>query len=101
MANWTEIVAAVPSPVWGVFLGLGITFFGVGRQLRHDARERDRERLMQLRRDVYLEAADGMAGTAEQFFRLANAEIPLSQLSTLQELPGWLNKVYTVGSLDT
>jgi predicted nucleic acid-binding Zn-ribbon protein len=99
--SWVDLLAAIPATVWGVLIGSLLTFLGVGRQLRHDARQRDRERQMHWRRDVYLEAAEGVAGTSDQFFRLANAEIPLSQFATTPSKPGWLNKILTVASLDT
>jgi hypothetical protein len=95
-----DLFVAIPASVWGVLVGSLITFIGVGRQLRHDARQRDRERQMQLKRDVYLEAAEGIAGSIEYYFALANADIPLIQLSQPKK-QAWLNKVYTVASMDT
>jgi hypothetical protein len=99
--TWINALATIPAAVWGVLLGSLITFIGVGRQLGHDSRERDRERQMQLKRGVYLDAAEGIAGSTDQFLRFANLDVPLGQAALPTTKPGWLNKVYVVGNIET
>ena len=64
LALWVTIIVAVLSPI--------ITLISVGRsnaasrknlkdQLAHDADQRDRERKMSLRREVYLQTAEALA----------------------------------------
>lgn len=102
--DFIEIVGAVPEGIWGVLLGsllaFGGTFVATRQQLRHDAEQRERERKMQLRREVFLESADGVAGNAEYFMKFANVDLPISELTPSNAKPGWLNKLYTVASLD-
>jgi hypothetical protein len=101
--NVVDLLRAIPEGIWGVILGsllaFGGTFVATRRQLRHDAQQRALDRKMQLRREVFLEAAEGVAGT-DYFVKLANADLPPAELSMSTSKPGWLNKLYTVGSLD-
>ena len=96
-----DFIAAIPDGIWGVIVGSLLTFIGVGRQLRHDSKQRERERQMQLRRDVYLEAAEGVAGSIDYYFRFINPDLPIDATSPGARFPGWLNKIYMVGSLET
>jgi predicted nucleic acid-binding Zn-ribbon protein len=102
----TSLVRSIPDGIWGVIVGsvlaFGGTFIATWRQLRHDAEQRERDRKMQLRRDVFFAAADGVAVGSDYFMKLANAEAPLTDLTTSSSPPsGWLNKLYTVASLET
>src|SRR4028118_834257 len=57
---------------------------------------------MQLRRDVFLEAAEGLSGSQQFFFRFANTAIPFNQIGDVQSSkPGWLNKLHMVATIDT
>jgi hypothetical protein len=98
--GFVEFFRAIPEGIWGVIVGSLLTFVGVGRQLHHDSWQRDRDRAMQLRRDVFLEAADGAAGTTTYFVQLANINVPMDQLNAAGSKQGWLNKIYTVASLE-
>jgi hypothetical protein len=75
LALWVTIIVAVLSPI--------ITLISVGRsngasrknlkdQLAHDADQRDRERKMSLRREVYLQAAEALAHANTLIGRLSN-----------------------------
>lgn len=71
-------------------------------QNRHDAKQRERERLMGLRRDVYLEAAEGIAGAPLYMVGFANADVPIESLEPLlNSKPGWQTKLHAVASLET
>lgn len=100
-----DVVRSVPEAIWGVLLGsilaFGGTFLATRLQLAHDARQRERDRKMALRRDIFLEAADAVAGTTDYFFKFANIDLPMSELSLSVPKPGWLNKLYTVASIET
>ena len=56
---------------------------------------------MQLRRDVFLEAAEGLAGAIEQLFQNARTDVPLGSPPAQKGRPGWLFKIYLVGKTDT
>ena len=98
------LIRSIPEGIWGVIIGsvlaFGATYVATRRQLRHDASQRERDRLMQLRREVFLEAAEGVAGSGEYFVKLANADLPVSDITAANPKPGWLNKLYTVASVE-
>jgi hypothetical protein len=98
-----ETLRSVPEGIWGVIIGSVLAFTGTyaatRAQLRHDAAQRELDRKMQLRKEVFLEAAEGVAGT-EYFTRLANTEIPLTDVSAPPGKAGWLNKLQTVASAE-
>lgn len=100
-----DFVRAIPEGLWGVLLGsllaFGATYVATRRQLLHDAEQRERDRKMSLRRDVFLEVADGLAGTTDYFFKFANADVPLVELGASTQKYGWLNKLYVIASLET
>ncbi|HUW19648.1 MAG TPA: hypothetical protein VMW16_10130 [Sedimentisphaerales bacterium] len=65
MSWFAGFVASIPNVVWaaivgacGVIVGAMIAWISVCLQLRHDAREREKEREMSLRQEVYLFAAE-------------------------------------------
>ena len=103
--NIADLLRSVPETIWGVLLGailaFGATFVATRLQLTHDAKQRERERRMSLRRDIFLEAADAVAGTTDYFFQFANIEVPMRELTISTSKPGWINKLYIVASLDT
>lgn len=98
------MLSQIPDGIWGVLIGsalaLGGTYVATRAQLRHDERQRERDRKMQFRREVFLEAAEGVSGT-EQFMKLANPDLPLNEMSASSTRPGWLNKLYMVASLES
>jgi hypothetical protein len=103
--NIADLLRSVPETIWGVLLGavlaFGATFVATRLQLAHDAKQRERERRMSLRRDIFLEAADAVAGTTDYFFKFANVEVPMRELTISTSKPGWINKLYMVASLET
>ena len=67
-----EYVKAIPEYIWillGVFIAGVLTWVGIFLQLRHDSKEREKERKMSLRRNVYLSAAEKIG---QQLFYLSN-----------------------------
>src|SRR5688500_4484802 len=96
----SEFAQAIPPAIWAGIIGALLTLLGVNMQLRYNSRERERDRQMQLRRDVYLEAAEGLAASTDFLFRFTNISIPLAQLGESRVKTTWANKVYTVASID-
>jgi hypothetical protein len=71
-------------------------------RLTHDAMQRDREREMALRREVYFRAAEAMAQAQEYLSGFASSEIaPQRQDAMIRGVGADLNKVHIVGSLPT
>lgn len=108
-----QLLNAVPSAVYAATTASTITLFGLWLQNRgesrrnserldHDAGQRDREREMTLRREVYLKAAEAMAHAQEYLAGLANAEVsPQQHEAMIKGVGADLNKVHIVGSMPT
>jgi hypothetical protein len=98
-----EALRAIPEGIWGVIIGSVLAFTGTFAatwlQLRHDAAQRELDRKMQLRKEVFLEAAEGVAST-DYFMNLANTEIPVNEITAPSGKSGWLNKLQTVASAE-
>lgn len=91
------IETLIPAAI-GALFALG----GVWLQNRHDARQRERERKMTMRRDVYLAAAEGLSGFQQYLASFANPDADIgNSTSVLTASPGWQNKVHVVASLPT
>lgn len=56
---------------------------------------------MQLRRDVYLEAAEGLAALLEYLQQTARTDVPFGKAEASLVRQGWLFKTYLVASTDT
>jgi hypothetical protein len=91
----------MPESIWGVIVGSLLTLLGVRLQLQSEARHRERDRKMQLRRDVFLQALEGVAGTQQFFFRFANPAIAVDKIDTSSGNAGWLNKLHAVATFET
>lgn len=89
MAAW---LASIPDVVWAALLASLLTLSGVllanrssrmrqVAELRHDAGQRNREREMALRRDVYLGAAGAISRAQSTLMRLADLNVTDQELS--------------------
>jgi hypothetical protein len=69
----TDVLAGIPESIWGIIVGALLTLIPVivsnrhsrkqqAQQLQFESTERQRERRVNLRRDVYLPAADAIVG---------------------------------------
>jgi hypothetical protein len=99
----------IPDTVWGALAGSILTLTGVfltnwnsrkqlGMQLEHSARQEDRKRYMDLRRDVYLPAAEAIMrsnGVISKLVDLSVSENDVAQ--TIQESFAILAKMHVVG----
>jgi hypothetical protein len=76
--------------IFGVMIGAGATLAGAIVQLWFSTRQRERERYMQLRRDVYLSAAEGLAASVEYLNQHARTDIPFGKaVAPLEWLGGF------------
>lgn len=108
-----HLLEAVPAAVYAATTASTITLIGLWLQnggesrrnmerLDHDARQRDREREMTLRRDVYLEAAEALAQAQEYLAAFANVDAaPQQHEAMIKGVGADLNKVHIVGSMST
>ena len=104
---------AVPAAVYAAMTASSITLIGLWLQnrgesqrnlqrLEHDAWQRDREREMTLRREVYLCAAESLAQAQEYLAGLSRMDDSTQQHEALIKGVGAdLNKVHIVGSMAT
>lgn len=87
-----ELLASIPDVVWAAMLASLLTLSGVLlanrssrirqlTELKHDASQRDREREMALRRDVYLGAAGAISRAQSTLMRLADLNVADQELS--------------------
>jgi|GEM_PF-5237116 len=80
--------------LWGVVVGGLVAVIPLTIQLINERLQRRRERQIQLRRDVYLQAAEALGGTLDDFFRITRADTPLGEEANRpQTHSGWLNKI--------
>lgn len=86
----------------GSLVGGFISYRTLRAQLEHEAREKERERQLTLRRDVYLEAMEaiGKSQTLLGSFSREDFDLP-KLLDKLEELPGALAKAQLVTSEST
>lgn len=89
------------SALMGVLIGTATTLAVLAGQLWFNARQRERDRHMQLKRDVYLEAAEGLAGTVEYVMQHTRTDVPLGAVSPPTNRPGWVFKIHLIAATDT
>ncbi len=93
---------AIAEVLVGGLMALGGALGASWLQNRHEAQQRERERQLSLRKEVYLEAAEGLSGVQEYLGGLADAARTLAELAQcIKSRPGWQNKVHVVASLET
>lgn len=86
--------------ILGVLIGAGAALAGSLVQLWFSTRQRERERYMQLRRDVYLSAAEGLAASVEYLSQHARTDIPFGKAVAPSAMVGWLLKAYLIADTD-
>jgi len=107
------LLESIPAAVYAATTASTITLAGLWLQNRgesarniqrldHDALQRDREREMTMRREVYLKAAEAMAHAQEYLAGLANTDVsPQQHEAIIKGVGADLNKVHIVGSMQT
>ncbi len=101
--NLEMIIAAIMASaitVFGVTLANRANSKNLIRQLNHDAQQKDKERELQIRKEVYIEAAEAIAESIEDIQRLPN-RIKTENFDICNTLLQAMAKVHMVGTLDT
>lgn len=104
--------ALIPDVIWAAIIASGLTFLGVSMsnranrkclliQLNHASQQKDKESELQIRKDVYMEAAETIAESIKDIQLLPNRIIFTDNLEVCNKLLQALAKVHMVGSLDT
>lgn len=113
LAETLQVLQIIPGGVWGFLAGMmsSIAVLVIANrhnlrqqriQLAHDAREHDRERQMQLRRDVYLPASDAVVSIMSAMSKFINLDIHEEELTGVLEANGPpLQRVQMVASEET
>src|SRR5262245_1740899 len=87
-------------PILGALVGAAIALAAVALQLAVNARQRRLDREHQLRRDVYLQAAEGIAVGTELLAGFGNLDVAIQDLAaSARGKQGWANKLHIVASL--
>jgi hypothetical protein len=99
-SEFIDLIRSVPDVIWSAIVASGITLFGVmlsnrsnnsrlKLQLDHDAREKSKEKISNLRREVYLKAFEAIEITNIHISHLANRDHADLNLTTeLQMITG-------------
>jgi hypothetical protein len=97
--NW---LASIPDVVWAAIGGSCLTLLGVFVQLRYDAKQKDKEREMMLRREVYLPAAEQLAAVFDYIAKLPNADFDeQGKMEPIQRFIAAAAKINIIGSEET
>lgn len=108
-----SLLTLIPDVVWGVLAGAIFTLAGVAitnwstskrleTQLGHDAAERNKEREIAVRREVYLEAAKEVVKAHQYLSTLPSKDLSSVDTQTeLSELFGRVSQVNIVGQKET
>ena len=94
------IIAAISASVVtliGVLYTVHKSFTQQRTQLKHDAKERERERQMNLRRGVYLPAIANLSSNLSSILSMANLELPNEQVINSKENAQELSQIQIVG----
>lgn len=108
-----ELLNLVPDVIWAALLASLLTLSGVVlsnrnsraqtiAQLQHDSLQRDREREMSLRQDLFLRAAEALARSLGVLMRISNLNIPVEIFSEeISQDSAALSKIQVVATNDT
>lgn len=96
---------SIPSAAWtviGIIIGALIGLVTTKMQLNHNTKERRLDREAEIRRDVYLEAAEAIASSSEMLAGIAKANVFSKEFNTIVD--GYIaaiNKVHLIGTPET
>ena len=103
----------VPDTIWAALIASLVTFGGVmlanrnsrkivGMNLEHDREQRDKERLMKLRQDVYLPGSEAINAAYGSIGTLVNPNVPDSEFAEkFSKANAYLSKISLIGSTQT
>jgi len=113
VASITEIVLKIPDTVWAAVIASVLTLGGVLltnrgsnnrliSQLAHDANERENERLMELRKTVYLEAVEAISKNYMIVAQMSDLELADKEIiEVFANSSASINKVNLIGTQKT
>jgi len=108
-----DAIKLVPDVIWSAIVASGITFLGVMLsnksntsrlvlQLEHDAREKSKDKINNLRREVYLKAIEDIEATNIHMGTLANRDLTNSNMSAeIQAIGASIAKLRLVAEPET
>ena len=96
-----DFLKLVPATFWGVIAGSFFTLIGITLTNRHDRATRDRQRQMDLRKEVYLAAAEAIAAGMLGLGRMANLDKQLKASNDFEKVAPAIAKVYVIGRIET
>ncbi|MBU1130453.1 hypothetical protein KKE45_04005, partial [Patescibacteria group bacterium] len=98
---WAAIIASVIT-LTGVYLTNRGSFNRLIKQLDHESYQKDRDRNMELRRQVYLDAAEAITGNHLVLAKISILDVSDSDLSNqFSKSAAIISKVYAIGSAKT
>lgn len=101
-ANIIGALIGLVSGILGSLIGGFISYRTLRAQLEHEAKEKERERQLTLRRDVYLEAMEAIGKSQMILGSFSREDFdPSKFLDRLEEIPGTLAKTQLVTSEGT
>lgn len=113
---WSEVwslLRQIPATFWGVVAGSAFTLIGVretnrgndrrlAAQLAHDRDLKAKGREQQLRKEIYVAAADAIQSGLSALWRMTNLDLPHDKVSEqYSERAGAIAKVHVVASVET
>jgi hypothetical protein len=112
MQGIINMLKLIPDVIWSAIIASGITFLGVTLsnranrkslllQLNHAAQEKDKERELQIRKDVYLEAAEVTAEAINDVMLIPSRIANSKNVEIGNRMLQALSKVHMVATLDT
>jgi hypothetical protein len=108
-----EIIQKIPDVVWAAIAASLLTLGGVWltnrgsykrlkKQLEHESHQKDRDRNMEIRRQVYLDAAEALTENHLLLMKLSDLGISDTEISNrFAKSAATISKVYAIGSAKT
>jgi len=108
-----DFLRCVPDTIWAALIASLLTFGGVvlanrnsrktvAMNLQHDREQRDKERLMRLRQEVYLPGAEAINAAYSSVGTLVNPNVPDSEVAEkFSKANTYLSKISLIGSTQT
>jgi hypothetical protein len=96
-----ELLSRVPATFWGVVVGAFFTLTGITLTNRNAAKNLKIQREMDLRKDVYLAAAEAIAAGLLALGRIANINTQREAMDDFNKVGPAIAKVYVIGRIET
>jgi len=108
-----DFLCSIPNTVWAAIIASCLTLGGVlltnrGNsnrllsQLAHDADERNNERFMRLRKEVYLPAVESISNNYLMLSKMSNLDLTENEiLDTFSKSSASISKINLIGTLET